>query len=272
MEKLKKQIEALLNRFRTEERRRAVAQHKWQVNHEKAVREHHKQKEAEHAAIKAAKEHHPKLAEAENAKAARCRHRAAKAHARATYFVGKVKEFSQGVLDLESRIELKKAKLKKLEERGVHFVSKNRVAGGSAKDRLAFCMHYSELHGSQFYSQTGSLDLKHGLTGPSAGHRHDCSSWADSMFFSADLKDMVGDDFLENVWTGNEAEHGEPIAEAQLDTGCAIFYGTAPFHHVELKDGPMSESDHTVGHGSPPIDRGVVALLPGPRAYRRYIK
>jgi hypothetical protein len=268
-----------MNLLRTAEKKLEVAGNRWQANHDKAHAEHKKAVEAERKEAKAQREGHPKLAEAESAKAARCHHRAWKASERAQYFVRKAKEYAAEVHDLKETIETKEGKLRKLEaEHGPHIDpdSPNKVVGGTAKERLKFAMHYSELHGSQFYSQVGASDVKHGLTGPSAGHRHDCSSWFTSMYWSCGLPDPNGgpEGYVsgETMFTGTLGEHGKPISEGELDTGDAILYGFAPFHHIEMKDGPMSEGPWTVGHGSSPIDRGVVALLPGPRAYRRYPK
>lgn len=276
MAKLREQLEKLANLFRSTERKLEVAGNRWQKNHDLAHREHKAQKETERE-IKRLQQNHAPIAHIQNlqAKAARQKHRASKAHDRALYFVGKAKDFAAELHDLKETRERKEDKLHKLEiSHGPHLVSPNKAAGGADKQRLEFCMHQSELHGSQYYSQEGPADIHHGIDGPSSGHRHDCSSWATSMFFSAGLPDPNGGDYAsgETMFTGTLGEHGESVSESQLDTGCAILYGTAPFHHIELKDGPMSDGPWTVGHGSAPIDRGVVALLPGPRAYRRYIK
>ena len=269
---LKEQIELLERRIRGDEHQLVVVQHKWQHAHDNAHKFHKEQKELEHAAIKAGREHHPKLSRKLTLEAQHHSQRAFIAHQRALFFIDRVKDINADIHHLHESEDKKEKRLHEIEARGAHRVSKNRIAGGSAKDRLLLAMHLSEQHGSQFYSQVGTLDLVHGITGPEPGHRHDCSSWADSMFHAASIEDMVRAHFTENVWTGNEAEHGESISEAQLDTGCAIFFGTAPFHHIELKDGPMSSGPWTVGHGSAPIDRGSTTLLPGPRAFRRYIK
>lgn len=277
MSKLREQLDRLLDVFASTKQRMERAGRRWQKNHDKAHAEHKKAKEAERLAAKYNREGHPKRAAAEQAKAARCHHRAWKASQRAQHYVKKAKEFAQDLHGIKETIDLKERKLHKLEEEhGPHRVGDTqRVEGGSDKERLRFAMHFSMVHGSQFYSQVGPTTVKQGLTGPSPGHRHDCSSWGTSMFWSCGLPDPNGGpEFIEGetTFTGSMAEGGEQISESQLDTGCAIFYGTAPFHHIEMKDGPMKDGPWTVGHGSDPIDRGVVALLPGPRAYRRYIK
>jgi hypothetical protein len=269
---LQEQIEHLERRIKGDEHQLVVVQNKWQHAHNNAHKYHHEQKELEHAAVHAGKEHHPKLARKLTLEAQHHSARAFTAHRRALFFIDRTKDITADLHDLHETEDQKEKKQHEIEARGAHRVSKNLVEGGTPQARLALAMHLSEQHGSQFYSQTGTLDLTHGITGPSPGCRHDCSSWADSMFKAAGLEDMIRAHFAENVWTGNEGEHGEAITEAQLTWGCAIFFGTAPFHHIELKDGPMSEGPWTVGHGSSPIDRGTTTLLPGPRAFRRYIK
>jgi hypothetical protein len=269
---LKEQIEHIERRIKGDEGQLVVVQHKWEHAHDNAHHFHKEQKELEHAAIRAGNEHHVKLVRKLSIEAQHHSHRAFVAHNRALFFIDRAKEITADIHGLHETEDQKEKKLHELEARGARRVAKNLVGGGDDKARLELAMHLSEQHGSQFYSQSGTLDLTHGITGPSAGHRHDCSSWADSMFHAAGLEDMIRAHFSENVWTGNEGEHGEVISEAHLDTGCAIFFGTAPFHHIELKDGPMSEGPWTVGHGSAPIDRGTTTLLSGSRAFRRYFK
>jgi cell wall-associated NlpC family hydrolase len=58
------------------------------------------------------------------------------------------------------------------------------------------------------------------------------------------------------------------VSEANIQPGDLVLYGTAPFHHVEMYVGPGSR---TIGHGSPPVDAGVIHLLPGPVQIRRYV-
>lgn len=275
MERLRELIEKARHRLLRQAHRLEVAGNRWQANHDLAHREHKKQKELERRAQSFRHKNDTiSLDKADFLKdlAKRHSHRASKAHKRALYWIDRAKRAKAKVLHLEETVEERKAKLRKLEARGAHWNGHNQVNGPDKKANLELAMRLSMEHGSQFYSQSGGLDLDHGITGPSPGHRHDCSSWFWSMLKAADIPDPTGNDYNANVWTGNEAEEGEVISESALDTGCAVFFGTAPFHHIEGKLGPMSESRDTIGHGSPPIDKGTVSLLPGPRAFRRYIK
>lgn len=272
MKKLREQIARVTRLLTTAEGRLKRAGRRWQKNHDKAHRWHKEAKKAERTAHRLDLEGNKKRAAAEAQRAQRLHSRAYHAHLRAEHYVAKAKEFAGELAKYKDALKTKTDKLEKLESRGAEWNGHNRVTGPDKQANLGLAMHLSMSHGSQYYSQAGPLDLDHGITGPTRGHRHDCSSWWWSMLKAAGIPDPTGGNYNINVFTGNEAEHGEVISEAQLDTGCAIYYGTAPFHHVEAKDGPISEGPGTVGHGSDPIDRGVVALLPGPRAYRRYVK
>lgn len=289
MSKIKAAILKLTAKLSTNEKAQEVAGNRWLANHERAIHNHKEQKEAEREATKAhreaaqlAREEKPVQSEHKSAtgdqldqKASRCKVRAFKSHKRATFWVAQAKVYARKVHHLEESINEKEDRLHKIEiEHGPRIDpdNPNKVIGGTAKARDQFAMHYSMLHGAQYYSQTGPTTVKQGLTGPTSGHRHDCSSWFTSISWSCGFPDPNGGpEYIEGetVYTGTIGVGGKPIFESELDTGDAILFGTAPFHHVERKDGPMSEGSGTVGHGSDAIDRGVVALLPGPRAYRR---
>lgn len=277
MKTLKEQLEAVRAALGSEELKLEVAGNRWQANHDKAHAEHKKQKEAEHDAVHYKREGHPKVALAASEHARRCEHRAIMAHRRAEHFVGKAKEYAAGVHHLKESLATKEGKLKELEiKHGPHIspANPNKVDGGTAIEKLEFAMRYSDVHSSLYYSQTGREDIHHGLNGPPSGARFDCSSWFTSIYWSCDLPDPNGTEYKvgEVDFTGSLGEGGKPIAEHELDTGDAILYGVAPFHHIEMKIGKMSVTNKTMGHGTSDTNEGIVALLPGPRAYRRYPK
>jgi hypothetical protein len=277
MNRLKQQIEAVLASLGTAEQRLEVAGNRWQANHDKAHEEHKKQKEAQHAATEAHKKGHDGKAAAENARARRCEHRAIMAHRRAEHFVGKAKDFAAEVQNLKETLATKEGKLHKLEREHGPRISPdnpNRVIDGTPKERLKFAAYYSDIHSSVYYSQVGREDIHHGLNGPPPGARYDCSSWFTSIYWSCGLPDPNGGDYTpgETMFTGSLGENGKRIAEHELDTGDAILYGHAPFHHVEMKIDPISVSVETEGHGTGDTNKGIVALLPGHREYRRFPK
>ena len=120
-----------------------------------------------------------------------------------------------------------------------------------------------------FYSQVGAFDVQHCMSGPSRDHRDDCSSWFASVFWSCGLPDPNGTGYT-GGWTGTLASHGKQISreEAKRTPMAAVLYGSAPFHHVEAAIGDGTE--HTIGHGSAPVDMGSFDLLPGPVQFRKY--
>lgn len=277
MKRLRQQIEAVLANLGSAEDRLTVAGNRWEANHDKAHEEHRKQIDAQHSATEAHRAGHDQVAKAETAKARRCEHRAVMAHRRAEYFVGKAKDFAAEVQDLKETLATKEGKLQKLEvAHGPHIAehNPNKVIDGTPKDRLKFAAYYSDIHSSLYYSQVGREDIHHGLTGPPPGARYDCSSWFTSMYWSCGLPDPNGGNYAsgETMFTGSLGENGVKIAEHELDTGDAILYGTAPFHHVEMKIDPIAVSVETEGHGTSDTNKGVVALLPGHREYRRFAK
>lgn len=276
---LKEQWTKLTIKLKAAERQLEIAGNRWQSNHDKAHAEHKAAKEAERAADKAHRQNHPKLATREEGRASRRHYRANKAHLRAEYWVKRAKDYAAKVGHLKDATGDRDKEIDKIEkELGPRWDGNNKiVGGGSERDKLKLFMQLSMKHGSRFYSQSGPADVFHGITGPSGGHRHDCSSWFTSGYCSCGLRDpnSTADDRTfsntQTMFTGTLGEHGQAISEGQLNTGDAILYGSAPFHHVEMKYGSIKETRLTVGHGNAEINYGTVSLLPGPRSYRRFV-
>lgn len=272
MAKLRDRLLELAHKIGGDQKALERAQNRWTANHLRAVANHRAALKAERLTAKYNRLNHPKLAAAEQAKAARCHYRAAKAHDRAVYWVGRVKELTAQIAHLEqSKTEVADT-LHKLEAKhgATADIPNNKVTGGTAKQRVALAMHTSMAHAREFYSMAGTWSVRYCLTGPPSGYRYDCSSWFTSVYYCCGLPDPNHLDFNAG-WTGSLGEHGKAISESSLDSGDAILFGYAPFHHVEMKDGPMASGPYTVGHGSTAVDRGTVYLLPGPRAFRRYL-
>lgn len=273
LKKLRARLAAVAVKLVGEERALRIAQNRWEMNHVKAVAQHRAGKEAERVAAKMEREGHPKRQAAEEAKAKRCHRRAYRAKRRQDFWVGKVKELTASVKGLqETKTQVEDRIHKLVIEAGCNVDRRaNKVTGGTPKQRVKVAMTVSAAEAREYYSQTGTFSTKFCLTGPpNTTYRYDCSSWFASVYDCCGLPDPSGQNFQAG-WTGTLAEHGHRINESDLDTGDAILYGFAPFFHVEMKDGPMSESPFTIGHGSDPVDRGVVALVPGPRESRRYL-
>ncbi len=196
------------------------------------------------------------------------------AHAKAQEWISKVKQLKQRQEDLDNTEEMLLARLEKLREQRGPKIRANKVVGGSPEKRLQICMLASAARCAKgkrpnFYSQVGAFDVQHCLSGPSRDHRDDCSSWFASVFWSCGLPDPNGTGYTGGVdrdarhpWEADQPRGGE----AHADGGGAV--RSAPFHHVEAAIGDGTE--HTIGHGSAPVDMGSFDLLPGPVQFRKY--
>lgn len=200
---------------------------------------------------------------AEDRRAARRQYRHRKSHDRAQWWLGKIKRYQQRIHKLQTRQADLEAESKRLSE--VKIVG-NSATGGTKRQRLravALASAAGCASGTRpnFYSQTGPYDVDHCITGEAPDHRSDCSSWFASVYRSAGLADPSGQRYTAG-WTGTLVENGEQIDRPEV--GCAVIYGSGPGHHVEMYVGP---GDKTIGHGSAPIDPGVIDLF-GDGGYR----
>lgn len=171
---------------------------------------------------------------------------------KARKLVGPIKERVQRAKDLDATEERLKARLKKTTGAGpAHKLQK------TALESAAACAS-GRRH--NFYSQTGTWDVQHCVSGPVYGHRDDCSSWFTSVYWACKLPDP-NDSHYGSGYTGTLVAHGHQISieEARHTPGAAIIYGPGAGHHVEFAIG--DGTDHTIGHGSAPVDMGVFNLF-----------
>jgi hypothetical protein len=204
--------------------------------------------------------------------AARCLHRAHKAHLRSVYWRGKVKLANQKIHDLgvhEDKIKAELAKWKKMH--GV-VIEGNKVEGGTPGQRWKACLLASVASCSKgmfqgrrnFYSQSGAWDIDHEIKGgPEYGHRSDCSSTVTGWAKACGLPDPNGEDWhggytgtlvgQHNGWRMVSRSHMESSGKPGY-----IVYGPGVGHHVEAYLGPGAR---TAGHGSAPVDFGTVNLF-----------
>lgn len=148
----------------------------------------------------------------------------------------------------------------------------NRVTGGTPRERLkAAALRAAELDAQgrrhSFYSQSGAWTVKYGITGEPWGYRSDCSQFVTSIYFACGLADPNGNNY-NGGFTGTLVSHGRAISRSELQPGDLIIYGDGNGHHVEMYVGP---GEKTIGHGSRPVDAGVIDLLSGPKHYRSYV-
>lgn len=200
-----------------------------------------------------------------------------KNHLRAQYWLGVIKKLTQRIEGISTKKADLEALVKKLDKVSI---VRNHASGGDKHERLKAVALASasacagsftddggeDIHRPNFYSQLGSFDADHCITGPAYGHRDDCSSWFASAYRSAGLEDPSGQSFAAG-WTGTLVEHGTQISQPEI--GCAVIYGSGSGHHVEMYVGPGSK---TIGHGSAPVDAGTIDLFgDGDFRYFKYI-
>lgn len=205
--------------------------------------------------------------------ALRCQHRALKAHNKALYWKGRIKHQLARIHHLQrsqAQIEAEMAKLGST-------LDGNQAKGGTASERfhlvaLASVANCSAGKRRNFYSQAGSWDVHHEVEpGPSYGERSDCSQYVTGLCWSAGLPDPNGADFT-GGYTGTLVQQNNgwrkvSTSEMKRHGWGYVVYGGGTGHHVEGYIGP---GDRTAGHGSPPVDFGVVDLF-GDGDYRCYI-
>jgi hypothetical protein len=250
------------------------ARSRWKHFHDIAVRTYAKSVAAQERADKLREQGQPEAAAKIDRQAMKLEQRSLSAHTNAQEWISQVKELKQRAEDLDNTEEKLRARLEKLREKVGPKVKGNKVVGGTPEQRLQVCMLSSAARCASgtrpnFYSQVGAFDVQHSLSGPSRDHRDDCSSWFASVFFSCGLPDPSGTGYTSG-WTGTLATHGKQISreKAKHTPGAAVLFGSAPFHHVEAAIGDGTE--HTIGHGSAPVDMGSFDLLPGPVQFRKY--
>jgi hypothetical protein len=270
--KILKALATVAQKLRVTNAALTLARQTWQREHDAAHRAHAKAVKAQKEADKLRRQGKPKKAAAKDARAQNLLRKAQAAHLRAQAAVGQVKALTQRQAELEKTEADLIARKKELQ--GKVTINGNKATGGTKAKRIqavALCSAAKCAAGRRhnFYSQAGTWDVDHCITGENYGHRSDCSSWFTSVFKSAGLPDPNGNDFR-GGYTGTLGSHGKSISrtDAYHVPGAAVLFGTAPFHHVELALG--DGTDHTIGHGSAPVDMGTFSLLPGPVQFRAY--
>lgn len=247
----------------------ARARRRTKADHNRALQAERQRDHVREVADRLRHEGHPAKARRKDRKAARFDLRATKMHARAAHWAGQVKVLVQRVEELETDAERIEAELQEWKrEHGISInVRTNKVTGGTPRQRLRAAALLSAARcaagkRANFYSQPGVFTTNVCFTGESAGERSDCSQWIASVYAACGLE-------IPGTWTGDMVSRGKEIPRSKLEPGDAVIYGSGSGFHTELYVGP---GDRTVGHGSAPIDFGVVDLL-GDGNYRcfRYL-
>lgn len=216
-------------------------------------------------------------AERQDRIAARCEHRAARSRAKEAYWRGKVKvrlqrvrglKVKQAALEAELAAELKKHKVT---------IKGNKATGGTAGQRWrAVCKasvaNCASGRRRNFYSMSGAWDIDSVIVpGEEYGQRSDCSSTVTGWALAAGLPDPNGADWSGGYTGTLVGEHNgwrQVSRPAMVKKGWGyVVYGGGVGYHVEAYIGP---DDRTAGHGSAPVDFGVIDLF-GDGDYRCFI-
>lgn len=239
------------------------AQRRYKANRKRAFQHHNQGIQAQRHAD--AQRGQGKATEALDSKAARLHHKAKKNHDRAQFWLGRIKVLTQRVEKLEASQAALEAERKKFNK---VTISGNQASGGTKPERLkavalASAAACSSGRRHNFYSQAGSWDVSHCISGESYGERSDCSSWFTSVYHSCGLSDPNGQQYTAG-YTGTLVANGRQVDRSDLHPGDAVIYGSGTGHHVEMYVGP---GDRTIGHGSAPVDVGTINLF-GDGQYR----
>lgn len=270
MKKLRKRLSAVLHALGVTNTSLTGARNNWLRLHDAAnkaeTRQHKAQKRADNL-----RKTRPTKAARQDKRAVRFGQKKQRVAAKAQTEVAHVKRLTRKAKGISNNVEDIRAEIRKL--KGDVKIAGNKATGGTDRERLfkvalqaaANCASGSR---PNFYSQYGAWDVDHCITGEAHGHRSDCSSWVTSAYKSCGLADPNGTSYT-GGYTGTLVTHGTRFYdESKLQPGDLIIYGSGAGHHVEMYVGP---GNRTVGHGSAPVDFGIVHLLPGPITFVSYL-
>lgn len=266
MKKLKQALSRVLAALGRTKDQHALAARRWRRKHNRAHKLHGRARQTEHEADAARAASKEKRAEQLDAQAqalhadADAAHRGARVQiAKARALKKKMKGQAQHVLELRDQLA------KELKSHGLH-VEGNLIKGdGPAGAKVMAAWHAAGARCASgdrrnVYSMGGAFVADRFIIGEPVGYRSDCSQAYISSFHSAGLPSPSGS--WTAGFTGSIADHGGPRISretARHTKAAAVEWGSYPFHHIEAAEGDGSEN--TMGHGSPPIDRGDFDLL-----------
>lgn len=256
----------------------ALARNRYQANRKRSAAAIEAREAARDKADRLRRAGHPAQARKADSEAGRHRVVAVKNHERALHFRGRIKELLQEKHGLETRQDkLQQHAAEYLKNHGVQ-IHGNHAVGGTPKERwIAVCLasvaNCSQGHRRNFYSMPGNWDVNHVIKpGEAPGERSDCSSTVTGWAKAAGLPDPNGEDW-HGGFTGTllGAHNGwkEVSRERMVKHGWGyIVYGSGVGHHTEAYIGP---GDRTAGHGSAPVDFGVIDLFGSGEVQRYFI-
>lgn len=271
MAKIKARLAKILQKLTSDEAQLKKARRRYKTERGRAKENHAKQMEFQKRADLASGEASGGYANNANAQAltdaaARCAHRAYKSHLRAQHYLGRIKELNRKIAGINTHKVKIESELKDWKKEHGVVVEDNKVVGGTPGQRWKACLLASVANCSNgkrrnFYSMTGSWDIDHEIVGgPEYGHRSDCSSTVTGWAKACGIPDPNGKDW-HGGYTGTLiGQHNgwKQVSQHYMETSGKpgyIVYGPGPGHHTE---GYLGPGIRTAGHGSAPVDFGVV--------------
>lgn len=184
---------------------------------------------------------------------------------KAQFLTGAVKRKLARIHELEAKADAVRERIVKAG--AVRFdIDGNRAIGGTPTERFrAVNLKAAERcrlgQRPNFYSQPGSYTAEQVFTGEHSGQRSDCSQFSTSVCRAAGLEDPNGGGF-DDGFTGTMRSTCTQISEAEMrHRGVGfVIYGGGSGHHIEDYIDPDGGT-MTIGHGSAPIDPGVIPLF-----------
>jgi hypothetical protein len=220
-------------------------------------------------------------------KALRLDAKAEKEKARAIVLKGRARKLTQRLEGIETDIKAAEAALAKWEKtHGPHVGKNGKVAGADTPREAAIWVakyiwqECAANHRPNYYSMTGGgFNCKHGISkgsqkaiGQVPYERSDCSLFVTEVCYAAGLTDPNGTNWTSGFTGSLVGQHNgwRQVSEAEMrKKGWGfVVYGGGDGHHTEFYVG--EGGDTTIGHGSAPVDPGVIALF-GDSDYRCYV-
>lgn len=155
---------------------------------------------------------------------------------------------------VKRRLALQHALERRKKRAKPHVVGKNKVAGGSAEERLLFAMQYANKVFRLEYSQPGNWLKGYALTNvpaPPPQHRTDCSWWYTMVRYACGVQGPS----LAGGFTGTILTEGKTVSRAYAEkhAGVAVVFGSGTAFHVGISTG---DGPNIYQHGTSDIHTG----------------
>lgn len=249
----------------------AAAQKRWHQLHDDAHRNRNKSLALLDEAARLEEHGHSRKAKRARARAARKQRKADKIHVKMSEELLRVRRLKAKRDNLQDREAYLEKKIAEAQSSHGLSVEGNYVKGEAPIGTKAmFAWHIRAASGIGFrYSQAGAFLSGLFITGEPSGSRQDCSQAVIAARHSAGASKSPSGSWTSG-FTGSIADHGIKISQGQarLTPGSSCEWGVYPYHHIEDMEG--DGTGNTMGHGSPPYDRGSDNLLGPANAYYKF--